>query len=62
MGAMSIWHWLVVGAVVLVLFGSGRISGVMGEFGQGLKNFRKGMADEEAANAQRKVDGSSGEA
>jgi len=50
-----------VGVVVLVLFGSGRISGVMGELGQGMKAFRKGMGDDEAA-AKAKVNGPSPEA
>jgi sec-independent protein translocase protein TatA len=49
MGTFSIWHWLVVLAVVLVLFGGkGKISQLMGDFGKGLKSFKKGMKDEEA--------------
>ncbi|MBO6949566.1 MAG: twin-arginine translocase TatA/TatE family subunit [Rhodospirillales bacterium] len=52
MGAFSIWHWLIVLAVVLVLFGGGgKISRLMGDFGKGLKSFKKGMKDEEAADA-----------
>lgn len=48
MGAFSIWHWLIVLAVVLVLFGGGgKISRLMGDFGKGLKSFKKGMKDEE---------------
>ncbi|MHA1597312.1 MAG: twin-arginine translocase TatA/TatE family subunit, partial [Alphaproteobacteria bacterium] len=47
MGAFSIWHWLIVLAVVLVLFGGkGKISALMGDFGKGLKSFKKGMKDE----------------
>ena len=49
MGTFSIWHWLVVLAVVLVLFGGkGKISSLMGDFGKGLKSFKKGIKDEEA--------------
>ena len=48
MGAFTIWHWLVVLAVVLLLFGSGKISGVMGEVASGIKAFKKGMKDDEA--------------
>ena len=48
MGSMSLWHWLVVAAVVILLFGRGKISGVMGEFAQGIKAFKKGMAEEDA--------------
>jgi len=50
MGTFSIWHWLVVLAVVLVLFGGGgKISRLMGDFGKGLKSFKKGMKEEEVA-------------
>jgi len=48
MGTFSIWHWLVVLAVVLVLFGGGgKISRLMGDFGKGLKSFKKGMKEDE---------------
>jgi sec-independent protein translocase protein TatA len=47
MGSFSIWHWLIVGIVVLVLFGKGRIADVMGDFGKGIKSFKKGMAEED---------------
>jgi len=43
----SIWHWLIVLLVVVLLFGAGRISGVMGDLGKGLKSFKKGMADDD---------------
>ncbi len=47
MGTFSIWHWLVVLAVVLILFGGGgKISRLMGDFGKGLKSFKKGMKEE----------------
>ena len=49
MGTFSIWHWLIVLAVVLVLFGGGgKISRLMGDFGKGLKSFKKGIKDDEA--------------
>ena len=49
MGAFSLWQWLVVLAVVLILFARpGKISGIMGDFGKGLKNFKKGMKDGDA--------------
>ncbi len=51
MGAFSIWHWLIVLVVVLVLFGGGgKISRLMGDFGKGLKSFKRSMKDEEAAS------------
>ena len=48
MGTFSIWHWLIVLAVVLILFGGkGKISQLMGDVGKGLKAFKKGMNQEE---------------
>ncbi len=47
MGSFSIWHWLIVLAVVLLLFGGrGKISQIMGDFGKGLKSFKKNMKEE----------------
>ena len=47
MGGFSIWHWLVVGVIVLLLFGKGRFSDMMGDVAKGLKSFKKGMAEDE---------------
>jgi sec-independent protein translocase protein TatA len=47
MGSLSIWHWLVVIVVVLLLFGRGKISELMGDMAQGIKAFKKGMQDDE---------------
>lgn len=45
MGSFSVWHWLIVLAVVLLLFGGkNKISGLMGDFGKGLSAFKKGVA------------------
>ena len=49
MGSLSIWHWIVVIAVVLLLFGRGKISDLMGDVAQGIKAFKKGMQDDEKA-------------
>ena len=47
MGSMSIWHWIIVGGVALVLFGGkGKISDIMGDVAKGIKSFKKGMADD----------------
>ena len=53
MGSMSLMHWLVVLAIVLVLFGAGKLPRVMGDFAKGIKAFKSGMKeeDEEAAAA-----------
>jgi sec-independent protein translocase protein TatA len=51
MGGASIWHWIVLGAVVLVLFGRGKISEMMGDVAKGIKAFKKGMNEDEATAA-----------
>ena len=47
MGEFSIWHWLIVLLVVLLLFGGGKISGLMGDFAKGLKAFKQNMQDDD---------------
>ena len=47
MGSLSIWHWIVVIAVVLLLFGRGKISDLMGDVAQGIKAFKKGMSEDD---------------
>lgn len=55
MGSFSIWHWLIVLAVVLVLFGGGgKLSRLMGDFGKGLKSFKKQIKDEGEDQAEAK--------
>jgi sec-independent protein translocase protein TatA len=57
MGSLSIWHWLIVGAVLLLVFGGrGKISDMMGDVAKGIKAFKKGMADEDTADAAPKAD------
>ena len=55
MGSFSIWHWLIVGGVALLLFGGkGKISDIMGDVAKGIKSFKKGMAEDDTAEtAQR---------
>ena len=52
MGGLSIWHWIVVIAVLLLLFGRGKISELMGDVAQGIKAFKKGMTEDESAKAE----------
>jgi len=48
MGSLSIWHWLIVLAIVLILFGGGgKISKVMGDMAKGVKAFKKGLKEDE---------------
>ena len=58
MGSLSIWHWIIVIAVVLLLFGRGKISELMGDVAQGIKAFKKGMSEDEVAKTEPgKLDG-----
>lgn len=49
MGSFSIWHWALVILVIALLFGRGKISDLMGDVAKGIKSFKKGMAEDEAA-------------
>lgn len=62
MGFGSLWHWGIVLVVVLILFGRGRISEIMGDFGSGIKSFKQGMSDEDGATIppQAKIASSEG--
>ena len=55
MGSMSIWHWLVVALVILLLFGKGRISDMMGDLAKGIKSFKKGLAEDDAPDQPRAI-------
>lgn len=56
MGSFSIWHWLIVLVVVLLLFGRGKIPELMGDMAKGIKSFKKGMAEDETADDTRTVE------
>ncbi len=48
MGGFSLWHWLIIIAVVVLLFGGkGKVSGLMGDLAKGIKAFKSGMKEEE---------------
>jgi len=54
-GSFSIWHWIIVLVVVLLLFGAGKIPRLMGDMAKGVKAFKSGLKDEETAPpAERK--------
>lgn len=55
MGGFSLWHWLIVGLVILLLFGKGRFSDMMGDVAKGLKSFKKGMTEDEDAPPARRI-------
>ena len=55
MGAMSFWHWALVILVVVLLFGRGKISDLMGDVAKGIKSFKKGMAEDETPPSSQPV-------
>ena len=54
MGSFSAFHWIIVALVVLILFGRGKIADTMGDFGKGMREFKKGMKDEDE-DRERKI-------
>lgn len=55
MEGLSVGHLLVVGIVVLLLFGKGKVTNLMGEFGKGISAFKKGIADGTATHEEERV-------
>lgn len=53
MGSFSMWHWLIVLVIVLLLFGRGKIPELMGDVAKGIKSFKKGITDDESADQQQ---------
>ena len=47
MGALSIWHWIIVLIIVLLLFGKGKIPSLMADMAKGIKSFKSNMADDD---------------
>ena len=56
MGSFSIWHWMIVLVIVLLVFGRGKIPELMGDMAKGIKSFKKGMSEEETAEDARTVE------
>ena len=61
MGTFSIWHWLVVLAIVLIIFGTKKLRNMGGDLGSAIRNFKQSMkeegakSDEEAGDEPRKI-------
>ena len=56
------WQLIIIALVILVLFGRGRISEMMGDFGKGIKSFKQGMNEEDGKPAPHRIEGPSHEA
>jgi sec-independent protein translocase protein TatA len=52
MGGLSIWHWIIVLVVVLLVFGTKRLRNAGQDLGEAVKGFKKGMKDEDKPNGQ----------
>ena len=61
MGSLSIWHWLVVVLVVVLLFGRGKISDLMGDVAKGVKSFKKGLADDDEPATAKPIESKASE-
>jgi sec-independent protein translocase protein TatA len=49
MGSFSLVHWLILGVILVLVLGGGRFSNMMGDVAKGIKQFKKGMAEEDEA-------------
>ncbi|HVJ02924.1 MAG TPA: twin-arginine translocase TatA/TatE family subunit [Sphingomonas sp.] len=58
MGSFSLMHWLVLGVIAILLLGGGRFSNMMGDVAKGIKQFKKGMAeDDDDKSAPTRIEG-----
>ncbi len=56
MGTFSIWHWLIVLVIVLVLFGRCKIPSLMGDVAKGIKAFKTGMKEDPETSSPKEID------
>jgi sec-independent protein translocase protein TatA len=62
MGSFSLWHWLIVLAIVLVLFGGGgKIPRLMKDLGQGITAFKKGLKTDDKSGPEGQANSASGD-
>jgi sec-independent protein translocase protein TatA len=53
MGSFSIWHWAIVILIVVLLFGRGKISDLMGDVAKGIKSFKRGLSEDDTAEERK---------
>jgi sec-independent protein translocase protein TatA len=58
MGGLSLWHWLIVLAIVVLIFGTKKLRGMGGDLGGAIKNFRSAMKEGDGEVAQKPPEGS----
>jgi len=56
MGSFSIWHWLIVLVVVLLIFGTKKLRNIGSDLGGAVKGFKEGMKTEEDKTQQAKIE------
>jgi sec-independent protein translocase protein TatA len=56
MGSFSIWHWIVVLLVVVLIFGAGKLPNVMGDVAKGIKSFKRNLNDEDVEDTKHVTD------
>ncbi len=61
MGGLSIWHWMIVLAAIVIVFGAGKIGNIMGEVGTGIKNFKQNIGEDGKKQPQPQQDASMSE-
>jgi sec-independent protein translocase protein TatA len=55
MGSFSIWHWAIVILIIVLLFGRGKISDLMGDVARGIKSFKRGLAEDDSADDPKAI-------
>lgn len=58
MGGFSLMHWLVFGVIAILVLGGGRFSNMMGDVAKGIKNFKKGMSEDDTPPPPARIEGS----
>ena len=53
MGTFSLWHWIIVLIIVLLLFGKGKIPGLMSDVAKGIKSFKKDISDNDSSTESK---------
>jgi sec-independent protein translocase protein TatA len=57
LGGFSLMHWLLFGGVAILVLGGGRFSNMMGDVAKGIKQFKKGMSEEDNATPPTRIEG-----
>ncbi|MBS0439840.1 MAG: Sec-independent protein translocase subunit TatA [Proteobacteria bacterium] len=53
MGGLSIWHWIIIVVVVVLIFGTKKLPNIGGDLASAIKNFKKGMQDDDKSTTEQ---------